>query len=387
MKIGLVIPTTDEQSETFFTTFLNCLTEKGFEIILLPNRIRRWNNKYKVRSQHKVYQNRVIQKAVMVFVLTNIVLRNFLNVRSFIKLERADGKSAVEVLKSTYLCAHILHHRLDWLHFGFGTMVLGKENVAKAIGAKMGVSFRGSDAFIFPIKNPNCYNNIWHKVDKIHVVSKALENRVKELSKHEEIIIQVIVPAVEVKEHKVLKKEIISAKKILTIARLHWVKGLEYAIHAMKILDNSGKLYQYDIIGYGAEYEKLLFLIHDLGLQNKVNLLGVKTHLETQKLIKEYDIYLQPSLSEGFSNAVLEAQANGLLCIVSAVGGLKENIEDGKTGKLVDAYSAIQIALGIQEFINFSYDEEMSIIKMAKKNIAKKNNLVVHSDSWVLFFK
>jgi colanic acid/amylovoran biosynthesis glycosyltransferase len=44
------------------------------------------------------------------------------------------------------------------------------------------------------------------------------------------------------------------------------------------------------------------------------------------------DIYLQPSVQEGFCNAVLEAQAQGCLCLVSDAEGLGENIEPGVTG-------------------------------------------------------
>src|SRR5690606_33804472 len=63
----------------------------------------------------------------------------------YIKLERQEGTAWTQLLKKTYLNAHLLKSKLDWLHFGFATMALGSETVAKAIGAKMAVSLRGFD--------------------------------------------------------------------------------------------------------------------------------------------------------------------------------------------------------------------------------------------------
>ncbi|MBK7870836.1 MAG: glycosyltransferase family 4 protein [Saprospiraceae bacterium] len=54
-----------------------------------------------------------------------------------------------------------------------------------------------------------------------------------------------------------------------------------------------------------------------------------------QTYYEKADIYLQYSIQEGFCNAVLEAQAMGLLCIVSDAEGLPENILHGQTGWVV----------------------------------------------------
>src|SRR5690606_16415229 len=92
----------------------------------------------------------------------------------YIKLERKEGTRWVLILKKIYLNAYILKQKLDWLHFGFATMALGSETVAKAIGAKMAVSFRGFDIAVYPIKNPGCYKTLWKYVDKLHAISDDL---------------------------------------------------------------------------------------------------------------------------------------------------------------------------------------------------------------------
>ena len=48
-----------------------------------------------------------------------------------------------------------------------------------------------------------------------------------------------------------------------------------------------------------------------------------------------WDIFVLPSLDEGFPIAALEAMAAGLPVVASAVGGLCELVKDGETGWLV----------------------------------------------------
>ena len=61
-------------------------------------------------------------------------------------LEKKDGLSHLSSSKSVYINLHILAYKLDWLHFEFLTMALHRENVSKAIGAKMSVIVRGYGA-------------------------------------------------------------------------------------------------------------------------------------------------------------------------------------------------------------------------------------------------
>src|SRR5690606_3630908 len=65
--------------------------------------------------------------------------------------------------------------KLDWLHFGFGTMALGRENLAKAMGAKMAVSFRGFDYYVYPRKNSECYCVLYSKNASYHVLSEGMK--------------------------------------------------------------------------------------------------------------------------------------------------------------------------------------------------------------------
>ena len=69
------------------------------------------------------------------------------------------------------------------------------------------------------------------------------------------------------------------------------------------------------------------------------------------------DIYVQPSIQEGFCNSVVEAQAMGLLIVVSDAQGLIENIVDGETGWVVSKRNASAIANKIIEISKLDSNE------------------------------
>jgi len=59
-----------------------------------------------------------------------------------------------------------------------------------------------------------------------------------------------------------------------------------------------------------------------------------------------------PSLSEGFSNAILEAMAAGIPVVATKVGGNSEAVLDGETGFLVPAADSSALAKALQDLIH-----------------------------------
>ncbi|EOU2023422.1 glycosyltransferase [Clostridium perfringens] len=79
-------------------------------------------------------------------------------------------------------------------------------------------------------------------------------------------------------------------------------------------IDNNCKLW---LIGEGEDESKIKDLVNDLGLENKVEFLGVKSNIEDY--MQAMDVFLMPSLFEGLGIVAIEAQATGLSCVVSTM--------------------------------------------------------------------
>lgn len=366
MIIGLVIPSTPSYSETFFNSKIKGLLKNGFKVVVFAQTIDSGFKLCKVVKSPKVRGNKLFLLLNTVKVFFKLLL-HLKKVIKYYKLLKNSGFSFKEILKRVYLNSHILSYNVDWLHFGFTTQAIGSEYVAKAIGAKMAVSFRGFDINVYPLKHKNCYLDVWKNVNKVHSISQYLVEQAYGLGLRRSVLVSIITPAVDEEIFKMFKSEKnsegLSQLTICSVARLNWIKDLTTAIETIKILKEKDINVNFHIIGDGdnKERERYLFMVNQLGLENNVIFHRKLTHNDTLELVSKSDIYLQTSFNEGFCNAVLEAQALGKLCVASNVGGLKENIVDGKTGWLVKPQQPELFAKKIVEVIELSDEDKMTI--------------------------
>jgi len=276
------------------------------------------------------------------------------------------------------------------LHFGFTTMALQSEHVAKSIAAKMAVSCRGYDMDVYPLKNIDSYNLVWKHVDKVHAISEYMLAMAAENGKHPQTGAAIITPAVDASLFKHnIEKQIDKTKpiRITTIARLHWIKGLDYTLEALALLKAKGIKFNYEIIGEGSEYESLRFAVHEEGLDGLVSFSGKLSHLETLKKLEDSDIYIQYSQSEGFCNAVLEAQAMSCLCIVSDGGALPENVLDNKTGWVVPKRNPVALAESISSVLNMDKLALKAVRSNARERVLKEFTIKNQIQSFIDFYE
>jgi len=291
------------------------------------------------------------------------------------------------LVRNLYRSVHILNYSLDWLHFGFVTLAVGRENVARAMGAKMGVSFRGYDVSIYPLKHPGCYSLTWKRVDKVHTISDDLYHIALSLGLPPGITMVKITPAIDASRFTRAQSPSSGRPvQILTTARLHWKKGLDIALGAMKLLKQNGVSFRYQIVGDGDDYDRLVYLRHVLDLDNEVVFLLKKTPDELVKLLSQADLYIQPSIQEGFCNSALEAQASGLLCIVSNAEGLSENVLNQVTGWVVPKLDPSILAAKIQEVLKMPEEQRETIRGAAVARVKKHFDLQHHQTLFPQFF-
>lgn len=388
MRIGIVLPSVPAYSETFFLNKIKGLEVKGHTVIVFADSAKDQGYTIsKIKVAPKLTGNFIFVSLVTIYMLIHSLIFHFKKSKQLYSLNRKDGLNFLQRIKSIVINNHIISEPLDWLHFGFGTMAVNRENVAKAIGAKMAVSFRGFDIGIYPIKNPGCYEKLWQKVDIIHVISDDIRNLLYEHGFQGQAEIVKITPAIDTSYFNCKEgQKFRSNTKFISIARLHWKKGLVYILEALSILNKEGMAFHYTIIGEGKEYERLKFAAYQFGIAEHVTFTGkMEPELVKEKLI-ESTLYLQYSIQEGFCNSVLEAQAVGLLCIVSDAEGLPENVLHEKSGWVVPKRNPKRLADTILMVSSMIKEEKDTIRKFAMNRVKKEFNLEKQQLEFVEFY-
>jgi len=131
---------------------------------------------------------------------------------------------------------------------------------------------------------------------------------------------------------------------VVTTGRLVWLKGMEYALSAIRMLRDRGVSVRFEIIGDGPERQRVIYTIHDLGLHDCVRLHGHLRPEEVLHRLQQADAFLLSSFSEGISNAVLEAMACGLPVVSTNCGGMREAVTDGVEGFVVPLRNPVAMA-------------------------------------------
>ncbi|GAA4229515.1 glycosyltransferase involved in cell wall biosynthesis [Streptosporangium album] len=152
---------------------------------------------------------------------------------------------------------------------------------------------------------------------------------------------------------------------VLCVANLLRVKGHRFLIEAAAMLSRQGRACTVVLIGEGPERSHLQTQATALGVD--VRFLGFRT--DTAGFLARADIVVLPSLSEGLSNAVMEAMAAGRPIVATSVGGMPELLED--RGILIPASSPSALAEGIVRLLD---DPELATaLGAAARAWARKN--------------
>lgn len=386
MRIGLVLPSSPGYSETFFKNKIKFLTDAGFEIIVFADNKGGKNDKridvVFLNFKGKTFVTQLLSTLRAVL---RIMFSPMVSVR-LLKNNLTDGFGWKDSLRSLLLSSHIISSKLDWLHFGFATMALRRENLAKSIGAKMAVSLRGFDISIYPIKYPGCYSQLWKRIDKLHYISDDILRLAFQQGLDRNTPAFKITPAIDFAAIQKRNSTIKQVPLILTTARLHWIKGLEETIEALAVLKRKGYDFRYEIIGDGPDRERLIFATEQLGLKSNVVFCGKLSHSEVFEKLSEADLYIQYSLNEGFCNSALEAQAAGVFCIVSDAEGLSENVLNEQTGLIIEKRNPEKLAKAIIRVFEMDVDVKKQIIDLAVERVKNQFEIRDQTKRFIEFY-
>ncbi len=355
-KIVLIVGAFPSISETFIVNKFIGLIEKGLDVHVVCSRFERKNIEAYPRLYphiHRIHrlwpQLKVAGAVLFPFLLAISLLVSFTKTVEFF----SEGFSLARI-KRFYQDAPIMLLRPDIIHFEFGALAIGREYLKDFMGCKMAVSFRGYDLNFSGLENPHYYDEVWKSADAVHCLGEDLWKRAQQRGCPSNKPHYLIPPAIDTDffkratPHPNPLPEGEGRVRVLSVGRLEWKKGYEFSLQAIKKLKDQGLKIEYRIIGSGNYLEAIAFCRHQLGLEGEVKLLGSKSAHEIRSEMQWADIFLHSAVSEGFCNAVLEAQAMELPVVCSDAGGLPENVQDDITGFVVPSRNPEAIADKIQ---------------------------------------
>lgn len=115
------------------------------------------------------------------------------------------------------------------------------------------------------------------------------------------------------------------ARDLIFIGSLNQLyKAPDILFKAFAKLVNDDSRYHLTIIGTGIHQTMLTQLAQDLGIENNITFTGEVNHQQVLEHLRNADLFVLPSRTEGLPRAMIEAMAQGLPCIGSFAGGIPE---------------------------------------------------------------
>jgi glycosyltransferase involved in cell wall biosynthesis len=140
---------------------------------------------------------------------------------------------------------------------------------------------------------------------------------------------------------------------ITTAGHIRYVKGHDIFIKAAALVRRRFPEASFSIAGNildSAYFAELQTLVRDLDLTGHFHFAGGLSDLREH--LAAADVFVLPSRSEGFSNAIVEAMAASLPVVATNVGGNAEAVQDGVSGFVVPSEDPEALAAAIVQLLN-----------------------------------
>ena len=132
------------------------------------------------------------------------------------------------------------------------------------------------------------------------------------------------------------------SKTVVMVANLRPVKAVDTLIRAAAVVVKSVPNVRFTIVGDGPQRASLLKLAAELSLTGQIDFMGSTS--DVHATLRGATVGVLTSISEGFSNAILEYMCAGLPVVATDVGGNREAVIDSETGFLITPSDHIMLA-------------------------------------------
>jgi colanic acid/amylovoran biosynthesis glycosyltransferase len=180
--------------------------------------------------------------------------------------------------------------------------------------------------------------------------------------------------------------------RLVTVAQLVERKGIAHAIRAVAELARSGVDVEYMIVGDGPLGGVLLQLARELGVSDRVRIIGSVSHGAVAAILSRSHVMLAPSViasdgdMEGIPVAIMEAMAGGLPVVSTVHGGIPELIDDDLTGYLVPE-GDVHALVSRLERLSRDFAASARVSTAARRLIVQRHDIEKLNDRLVRHFE
>jgi len=237
----------------------------------------------------------------------------------------------------------------DVVHTEFLTLARARTHLPAVLDCRLTSSVRGYDVAYAFLDEPGAYDAVWPALTALHVLGEDLWQRALARGCPPALDHTVITPAVDAAAVPAADPGGPGPLRLVAVGRLHWKKAHHHVLAALAHLRADGVAATLRIVGDGPELEALAFARHQLDLDDVVEFVRDRDRPGAWAEMAAAQVFVHGAVSEGFGNAVLEAQAAGLPVVTTDAEGLADNIEPGVTGLLVPRRDPVAMAAALAE--------------------------------------
>ena len=157
--------------------------------------------------------------------------------------------------------------------------------------------------------------------------------------------------------------------------RIVWEKGYDQLLSLLENYDFGEKIFYILVAGDGSLRNKFIKRIEKNKLESHITFIGNIKNIP--EFLSALDIYIQPSVTEGFPLSVLEAMATGLPIICSDAGGLKEMINNNTIGIKYKSEELNSLYQMLCKLLSMKPNKLLELGRNARKEVVKKYSIEI----------
>ncbi len=215
-------------------------------------------------------------------------------------------------------------------------------------------------------------------IDYLLVASQFVKNSYLDNGFEEKKIISLpygVDPGLNSTSHPITDKESSSKKtiKIVCVGQIMPRKGQYYLVEAIKLLNQTSQDLIYSLTLIGRPDSRYMTCLRKLYADfEHIN------HIDNKDMIdfmSKFDMFVLPSLEDGFSVVVCEALSANLPVVTTRNNGAADIIETGRNGIVINAGDTLEIKRAIEEVLDSQFEaKEIKLQSWNEYAVALKSN-------------